>query len=159
MKMRLLCTSGGVSLSPGDFADWADVFGSISLKFASGVLIEFETHLFRRLFVISDPIEINKDSGIKATLIGMDSFEVSNPPKSVVIAELSRHLADVEIKSRDFSMADVKLTICDKLNQPHYTIEKYNVPYKGFMTDDFNVRGELIAAKIFHKIQHMTVVK
>lgn len=151
--MRLLCTGGEVSLDAGDLARWADVLGNLGIKFSSGIMMEFETKLFRRIFVISDPVSIIKGAGISATLIGMDYFEVSDPPKNVVLADLKHHLADVEIEGRNFSKADVKITICDKLNQPYYTIEKYNVPYEGFMTSDYNVRGELLAAKTFHKIR------
>ncbi|MGD8835343.1 MAG: hypothetical protein PVJ19_10395 [Desulfobacteraceae bacterium] len=152
MKMRLLCTGGEVSLNAGSFASWADVMGSVGMKFGSGVLLEFETQLFRRLFVISDPVSLIKGVGIKATLIGMDYFEVSNPPKSVVIADLNHHLADVEIEGRNMNRADVKITVCDKLNQPYYIIEKYNVSYEGFMTSDYSARGDLNATKTFHKV-------
>lgn len=154
--MRLLCTGGEVSLNAGDLARWADVIGNLGIKFSSGIMMEFETKLFRRIFVISDPVSLIKGAGISATLIGMDYFEVSDPPKNVVLADLKHHLADVEIEGRNFSKADVKIAICDKLNQPYYTIEKYNVPYEGLMTSNYSVRGELIATKTFHKIREKT---
>jgi hypothetical protein len=152
MKIRLLCTGGEVSLNAGLLARWADVMGDIGIKFGSGIMMEFETQLFRRLFVISDPVSLIKGDGIKATLIGTDYFEVSNPPKSVVIADLKHHLTDVEIEGRNSKKADVKITVCDKLNQPYYIIEKYNVSYEGFMTSDYRVRGELVATKTRHKV-------
>lgn len=158
MKMRLLfCTGGEVSLSAGNLAVWADVIGNLGMKFGSGIMLEFETKLFRRIFIISDPVSLIKGAGISATLIGMEYFEVSDPPKNVVLADLNHHMADVEIEGRNFSKADVKITICDKLNQPYYTIEKYNVPYEGFMIKDYSVRGELLAAKTFHKIKNVPV--
>jgi hypothetical protein len=152
MKMRLLCTGGEVSINAGFLARWADVMGNVGMKFGSGVIVEFETQLFRRLFVISDPVSLIKGDGIKATLIGTGYFEVSNPPKGVVIADLKQHLTDVEIKGRNAKKADVKITVCDKLNQPYYTIEKYNVSYDGFMTSEYRARGELIATETRHKI-------
>jgi xylose isomerase len=71
-----------------------------------------------------------------------------------VIADLKHHLADVEIEGRNLNKADVKITICDKLNQPYYIIEKYNVSYEGFITSDYRARGELIATKTFHKVPY-----
>lgn len=152
MKMRLLCTGGEVSLNAGFLTRWVDAMGNAGIKFGSGVLMEFETQLFRRVFVISDPASPIKGDGIKATLIGTDYFEVSNPPKSVVIADLKHHLTDVEIEARNSKKADIKITVCDKLNQPYYIIEKYNVSYEGFITKDYRARGELIATKTFHKV-------
>jgi hypothetical protein len=61
-------------------------------------------------------------------------------------------LADVEIEGRNMNRADVKITVCDKLNQPYYIIEKYNVSYEGFMTSDYSARGDLNATKTFHKV-------
>lgn len=54
--------------------------------------------------------------------------------------------------SRNFSQADIKITICDQLNQPQYVIEKFNVPYDGYMTGDFNVRGELLPKKTYYTV-------
>lgn len=51
----------------------------------------------------NNPVSLIKGAGISATLIGMDYFEVSDPPKNVVLADLKHH------------PADVKITICDKL--------------------------------------------
>lgn len=152
MKMRLFCTGGEVSLNAGFLARWVDVMENVGVTFGSGVWMEFETQLFRRLFVISDPVSLIKGDGIKATLFRTDYFEVSNPPKTVVIADLKHHLTDVEIEGRNARKADVKITVCDKLNQPYYTIEKYNVTYKGFITSDYRARGELLATKTRHKI-------
>ncbi len=154
MKIRLVCTGGGLSFSPGKIPHlkWADGIVSLGFKFATGIMIEFKTVLFQRLLVISDPVSLTRGSGIVATLMGMEYFEVSDPPKNLNFVDIDRTLTDVEIEGRNHNLADIKITICDKLNQPLYKIEKYNVPYKGMMNGDFNVRGELIAKRTRLKV-------
>lgn len=123
------------------------------MKLASGIILMAKTKMFERIFVISDPVEIHKmNTGFRATMMMMDDFEVSDPPKNVVIANMDRNLADIEVESRTASVADVKITICDELNQPYYTIEKYNVPYEGFITSEFGIRGDLKAVKTSYMI-------
>lgn len=85
-------------------------------------------------------------------MIVMKDFEVSDPPKDVIVADLNGSLTDVKVEGRNGRMADLKITICDKMNQPNYKIEKYNIPYKGIMTSEFEVRGNLVLTQTFHKI-------
>jgi hypothetical protein len=154
----MLCKGGSVSYNPGDLArwGWAGVIGSIGFKFATGIIMEFETHVFRRLCLISDPVSLTRGSGISATLIGMDYFQVNDPPKGFKFADIDHNLTDVEITSRNRKLADIKITICDQLNQPQYEIVKFNVPYDGHMTGDFNARGKLLAKKTYYKINEYT---
>lgn len=155
MKLNMFCVGADASIDGSLFRKYFKMLGNIGVKFTTGVIIEFELTMFRRIFVISDPVETNRmNSGFRATMIAMTDFEVSDPPKDIIVADLNGSLADVKVEGRTATMADVKITICDKMNQPIYKIEKYNVPYKGIMTSEFEVRGNLVLTQTFHKIHH-----
>jgi hypothetical protein len=149
----MFCVGADASIDGSLFRKYFKMLGNIGVKFTTGVIIEFELTMFRRIFVISNPVEINRmGSGFRTTMIAMKDFEVSDPPKDIIVADLNGNLADVKMEGRNGSLADVKITICDKMNQPTYKIEKYNVPYKGIMTSEFEMRGNLVLTQTFHKI-------
>jgi hypothetical protein len=154
MKLNMFCVGADASADGSFIKKYVKAFGNLGIKITSGVIIEFELTMFRRIFVISNPLEINRmNSGFRATMISMTDFEVSDPPKNIVNADLNGNLADVKIANRNSQMADVRITICDKMNQPNYTIQKFNVPYNGIMTSEFEVRGNLVLTQTFHRIQ------
>lgn len=153
MKLSMYCVGADASIDGSFFRKFLKAFGNIGVKLTTGVIIEFELTMFRRIFVISDPMEINRrDSGFRATMIAMNDFEVSDPPKNIVIADLNGNLADVSVVGRNSKVADIKITVCDKMNQPSYEIEKYNVPYQGVMSSEFEVRGNLVLSQTYYKV-------
>jgi hypothetical protein len=129
------------------------IFGNIGIQLTSGVIIEFDMTMSRRIFVISKPWEINRmNNGFRTTAICMKNVKVSRPPKNIIIADLDGNLADVKVVNRNSAVADVRITVCDKMNQPNYTIERYNVPYKGIISSEFEVRGNMVLTKTYYKI-------
>lgn len=153
MILSLHCVGADASVDGSLFSYFHKAFGSVGIKASTGVVLEFETAMFRRFFAISDPVEINReDSGLRVSMMMMKDFVVSDPPKGVVIADLNGKLADVHVINRNARLADVEISICDKLDQPNFTIEKYNVPYQGILSSEFEVRGKLVATQTFHKI-------
>ncbi len=156
MKLNMFCVGADASIDGAFFKKYLKSFGSVGFKITTGVIIEFELTMFRRIFVISNPMEINRmNDGFRTTMIAMPDFEVSDPPKDIIVADLNGNLADVKVEARNGSLADVKITICDKMNQPTYKIEKYNVPYKGIMTSEFEMRGNLILTQTYYKVQQL----
>jgi hypothetical protein len=148
MKLSMYCVGADASASG---ASHLKIFGNIGIQLTSGVIIEFDMTMSRQIFVISKPLEINRmNNGFRATAISMKNFEVSWPPKNITIADLNSNLADVKVVNRNSAVADVRITVCDKMNQPNYTIERYNVPYKGIMSSEFEVRGNMVLTKTYY---------
>lgn len=62
MKLKLYCVGADASLSGSMYKSWLEILGSIGMKLASGIILIAKTKMFERIFVISDPIEINKQA-------------------------------------------------------------------------------------------------
>ena len=153
MKFKMYCVGLDFSIDGSVFNKISKSFGSIGVKLAAGLYAEFQTTMFRRIFVISNPTEVSRmESGLRASMMMMQDVEVSDPPKSFGFVDINNNLTDLELINRNGRVVDVKFTICDQLNQPQYTIEKFNVPYEGVMTSEFNIRGELQAVGTFYKV-------
>jgi hypothetical protein len=110
MKLKLYCVGVDAPLSGSFYKSWLDVMGSIGMKLTSGIILIVKTKMFERTFVVSDPMAINrKDTGFRATMMMMKDFEVSDPPKNVLIANMNGNLADVEVIGRTAKLDDVKI--------------------------------------------------
>ncbi|MBT8341502.1 MAG: hypothetical protein KJP07_15965 [Desulfatitalea sp.] len=150
---KICCAGAGASVEAAAFHRGLSFLDGIGFEVGHFFFIDFELTMFRRLFLITDFIKFSPSgTGIETTSIVMKDVEVSNPPKNVTIADLNGHTADVTLTKNGFSKMDIKLVIMDKMDQPHYTIEKVNVPYEGFSTGDFNVRGKLALIKTYYRI-------
>lgn len=135
MEMRVGVTSAGLKLA----------------NIANGLLLGFRVSSLEYYFALTDSFSIGSGA-FGFALLGTDWFKVKNSTKKISIREFHEKKAQIEISGAyGYGKIDVKFSIFDKNNQPFYSIEKINIPSRGFCLGGLKIREKIALSKIKYR--------